>query len=117
MLVYRGPAPAVQKRSGWHGGVGHNIESPRTVHGTPIPDRDSRFNGWHGDESNVDSQACPPRTLPRPLQSLAQGEEERHNYVDAQATLSTLYITVFHVIYHHVTVHHRKTNYPTKKPA
>ena len=69
----------VQKRSGWHGGVGHNIESPRTVHGTPTPGRDSRFNGWHGDESNVDSQACPPRTFPRPLQSLAQGEAKRHN--------------------------------------
>ena len=131
----------VQKRSGRHGGVGHNIESPRTVHGTPTPGRDSRFNGWHGDESNVDSQACPPQTLPRPLQSLAQGEARRHNLhgcaggcfltpLGPPPTLSTVTIhhrrptiprvfTIFtiHVIYHHVTVHHRKTNYPAKKPA
>ena len=101
----------VQKRSGWHGGVSHNIESPRTVHGTPTPGRDSRFNGWHGDESNVDSQACPPRTLPRPLQSPAQGEARRHNLhgcaggcfltpLGPPPTLST------------VTIHHRRPTIP-----
>ena len=76
----------VQKRSGWHGGVSHNIETPRTVHGTPTPDTDYRFNGWHGDEINVDSQACPPQTLPRPLQSLAHGGmPDVIIYMDAQA--------------------------------